>query len=1017
MADAARQTHDSQYDKTGPIAIVREEKRAYTPHASIMGVSILSYLLGNKNERELRKLRPLVHQINKHEQELQSRPDSYLREKTAQWQQRLHAFLPLDLPPRRVLKTAPADQLDACARTLQQRFDALRGDFSSLPKHVQPTFEGILEARKAFAAVEGKFAKLRERYLDDILPEAYAVVKNGARRLVGRTGSVRGQEVTWDMIHFDVQLLGGIALFKGFIAEMATGEGKTLVATLPVYLNALTGLGVHVVTVNDYLALRDSDWMGMLYSFLGLTVGCLEGQMPQHERKEQYRCDITYGTNAEFGFDYLRDNGLATSVDDQVQRGHYVALIDEVDSVLIDEARTPLIISGPATSGDETLYQQVKAPVEKLYKAQTLLCNELVAEAQRLLDAGDTREAGRLLFKVKLGQPRNRMFLRLMENPDLLRLVEKTTLRYHKGASKKPLADLKEELYFSVDLKERSAELMEKGREFLQPGDPQAFVIPDIAKKLAEPPREGETTQDQVRRVQQEVAHTAGVIHATEQMVKAYCLFEKDVEYVIRDGEVVIVDEHTGREMPGRRWSDGLHQAVTAKEDLELEEDNLTYATITIQNYFRMYSKLAGMTGTAETEAAEFHDIYKLDVLPIPTNKPSLRTDRNALIFKTRFDKYAAAISLIDRIHGSGQPILVGTASVEASEALSRMMKRIHIPHIVLNAKNHMSEAEIVSRAGHKGAVTVSTNMAGRGTDIKLGPGVAELGGLFVLGTEHYESRRIDRQLRGRAARQGDPGVTQFFISLEDELVRNFGDVDESGRILDKSLKDMKKSDIPTSSTLEKAQRQIEQRNARWRKRVLDFDDVMNRQREVLYGFRNSILRSDAPEEIIFSMIDEVLPGVIAEAYVSPETQIPSASALSAWLRRHIPLPLGLDESDVEGKSAEEAAALVIGRVKDTYRREIDGIDPEYIEQAQRLGMLDVIDNLWQIHISDMEELREGVNLRAQGQKDPLVEYKKDAYDLFERLMNDIHLGIIRNLYLHTLEAASWREQLRTLMK
>lgn len=984
-----------------------------------MGVSLLSYLLGNKNERELRRLRPIAAKINEIEKSLQARPDSYLKEKTREWQTYLHSFLPLELPRTHVLKAASRSELEEYAKHLEGRFKVLQSDFPSLPKHVAPTLEGIVKARESFNAVSGQFAKLRDRYLDKILPEAFAVVKNAARRLVDRTAIVCDQPVVWDMVHFDTQLLGGLALFKGFIAEMATGEGKTLVSTMPVYLNALTGLGVHVVTVNDYLARRDSQWMGFLYDFLGMTVGCIQSMMPQQERKAQYQCDITYGTNSEFGFDYLRDNGMATSLEEQVQRGHYFALIDEVDSVLIDEARTPLIISGPASSGDETLYNEVKPGVEKLYKAQTLLCNELVADAQRTYEDGREKDAGRLLFKVKLGQPRNRMFLRLMENPDLLRLVERTELRFHRGPSKKPLSDLKEELFFTVNMKERSAELMEKGRQFLKPGDAGAFTIPDISKRLAEAPLEGESPQEQIERVQKEVAHTAGIIHATEQMLKAYCLFEKDVEYVIRDGEVVIVDEHTGREMPGRRWSDGLHQAVTAKENLEIEQDNLTYATITIQNYFRMYAKLAGMTGTAETEAAEFHDIYKIDVLPIPTNKPCLRVDKNALIYKTRFEKYAAAISLIDRIHSTGQPILVGTASVDASETLSRMMKRLHIAHVVLNAKNHMSEAEIVSRAGNQGAVTISTNMAGRGTDIKLGPGVKELGGLFVLGTEHYESRRIDRQLRGRAARQGDPGVTQFFISLEDELVRNYGDTDESGRILDKSLKKkaINKADIPTSSTLEKAQRQIEQRNARWRKRVLDYDDVMNRQREILYGLRNRILATDEPGDIILEVIEDHLPGILEDILISPENKTPSVDSLLRWLASNIPLPLGLDEDKLPANDPAAVINTVVDTVKDVYQKQVALVDAEYIGQAQRYAMLDVIDTLWQQHISQMEELREGVYLRAQGQKDPLVEYKKDAYALFDRMMGDIHLGIMRNLYLHTLEAASWREALNTIVQ
>lgn len=984
----------------------------------IMPASLLTFIFGNKNERELRKLRPIVNKINEIEIRLQSQPESRLKELTVKWQAYLHQFLPLDLPGKHILDASTPEELFRYSEYINERFNNLRSHFPSLPDHIGPEPENILNAKKAFKDISSHFPRLREKYLNKILPEAFAVVKNGARRLVGKSTNVRGLPVTWDMVHFDVQLLGGLALFKGFIAEMATGEGKTLVSTLPVYLNALTGLGVHVITVNDYLARRDSEWMGFLYNMLGLSVGCIEAQMPQDERKEQYDRDITYGTNSEFGFDYLRDNGLATSIEEQVQRGHYLALIDEIDSVLIDEARTPLIISGPSTSGNENFYEEVKPDVEKLYKAQTLLCNELVANAQKACKENNKKEAGRLLFKVKLGQPRNRMFLRLMENPDLLRLVERTELKFYRGADKKPLADLKEELFFSVNPKEHSAELMEKGREFLKPGDPFAFIIPDISKRLQELPLNGETQQEQVQRIQQETIHSAGVIHATEQMLKAYCLFEKDVEYVIRNREIVIVDEHTGREMPGRRWSDGLHQAVTAKEGLELEEDNLTYATITIQNYFRMYQKLAGMTGTAETEAAEFHDIYKLDVLPIPTNKPNRRIDKNALIFKTRHDKYAAAIESIRQVHATGQPILVGTASVEASETLSRMMKRIRLPHVVLNAKNHMSEAEIIARAGNKNSITISTNMAGRGTDIKLGPDVEKLGGLFVLGTEHYESRRIDRQLRGRAARQGDPGATQFFISLEDDLVRHYGDVDESGKILDKALKNnINSSDIPTSSTLERAQRQIEQRNARWRKHVLDYDDVMNKQREVFYKLRTEILASDDPGNIILSIIDETLPEELEQFYISGKNGMPSHAELLRWLQINIPVPLHPDEKELDTNSENEIITNIVEKTKQAYINQTNGIPPEYLLQAQRLSMLDIIDNLWQQHISRMEELREGVSLRAQGQKDPLLEYKKDAYTLFDIMMSKINMEIIKNLHTHVFAANTWRESLNTIMK
>ena len=969
--------------------------------------------LFDKNAREINKLTPIVNQINKIEQTLQSKEDNDLLAMTREWQNHLHRYLPLDLPRTSLLEKESPEQICQYAQNLQKRFDSLRDEFSHLPATVLSTVDNLEEARQDFAAIEPQFPKIREQYLNQILPTAFAVVKNAARRLCGRSFEVCEQSMTWDMVHFDTQLLGGIALHRGYIAEMATGEGKTLVSTLPVYLNALTGLGVHIVTVNDYLAQRDSQWMGALYSFLGLTVGCIKAQMPDTERKQQYLCDITYGTNSEFGFDYLRDNGIATSLDEQVQRGHYFAIIDEIDSILIDEARTPLIISGAAPAGDGESFLAVKKDIERLHKQQTQLCNQLIAEAQKALKANDIKAAGRLLFKVKLGQPRNRMLMRLLENPDLLRLLEKTENHFYRGASKQRLINLKEELYFVVDRKRRETELMEKGRQFLAPNNLSAFVLPDFDKLAQESPQPGESRSQQLMRIREEISQKGTYLHAINQMLKAYCLFERDVDYVIRDNEVVIVDEHTGREMPGRRWSDGLHQAVTAKEGLQVEQDNLTYATITIQNYFRMYQKLAGMTGTAETEAAEFHDIYNLDVLPIPTHKPCRRQDLNALIFKTRHDKYVAAIARIREIHSTGQPILVGTASVDASETLSRMMNRVHIPHVVLNAKNHMKEAEIISHAGEKGAVTISTNMAGRGTDIKLGDGVAELGGLFVLGTEHYESRRIDRQLRGRAARQGDPGVTQFFISLEDDLLRHFGDVEESSRMLEYAEEEPDPTHIPTSATVEQAQRQIEQRNYTWRKHVLDFDDVMNTQREVLYGFRNEILRIDYPQELIPGLIDTVIPQQVADFLFNNEGELDPAQ-FSIELNAHYRFPLPEELQQPEPGLEKRIADFVMTKLHSDFQQLQEQSDPHFVAYMLRSLILQIIDENWQKHLGNMEELREGVNLRSQGQRNPLLEYKQDAYNLFDNLMKLIHATIVSSALdiLHASTSPHFLEQL-----
>ena len=689
---------------------------------------IFKKILGSKNQREIRRLNPLVRSINAFDEQFKALSDEELRAKTATWNAELS--------------------------TLED--------------------PGALAQR-----------------LEEILPEAFAVVKNAARRLTERqeTFSVCDQPMTWNMVHFDVQLIGGIILHRGRIAEMATGEGKTLVATLPLYLNALAGRGAHLVTVNDYLARRDAEWMGQLYSFLGLTTGIIQHDQPPDLRREQYTCDITYGTNSEFGFDYLRDNGMATTREQQVQRGYHYAIVDEVDSILIDEARTPLIISGPATISTHQ-YDRLKPLVDQLVKKQNMLCNRLASEAKEAFDKNEIEDGGRLMFKVKLGQPRNKQLLRMMEDPEKRRAIDKAELSFYQDTRKEELFALKEELFFTMDEKSHEADLSEQGRAFLNPDDPDSFVLPDLISEftdidlnqsLADEEKDRQKTERQEHCDKQ-----AEQIHNISQLLRAYCLFEKDVAYVVEENKVVIVDEYTGRKMPGRRWSDGLHQAVEAKEGVQIDRETQTLATITIQNYFRLYHKLAGMTGTAETEANEFHDIYKLDLAVIPTNRPVARADANDRIYKTRREKYNAVINEIRERHAASQPVLVGTVSVEASELLSRMLKREKIPHNVLNAKYHRQEAEIVSRAGQAGTVTISTNMAGRGTDIKLGPGVADKGGLYVIGTERHESRRIDRQLRGRCARQGDPGATRFYVSFEDDLMRNFGAADRMTKIMER---------------------------------------------------------------------------------------------------------------------------------------------------------------------------------------------------------------------------------------
>jgi preprotein translocase subunit SecA len=963
-------------------------------------------IIGGKNEREVNRIRPAVARINEIEGALQREPAGKLLELTANWQAHLARYHALEAPPKALVEQMDEAGLRAAAAVIETRLSVLRKEFPSLPREVAATAESIASAKSAFHQIEGGFAKSRASYLEKILPEAYAVVKNAARRLSGSEILVNGHPMKWEMVHFDVQLIGGIALHRGMIAEMQTGEGKTLVATLPVYLNALTGLGVHVVTVNDYLAKRDSDWMGALFRFLGLTVGCIQNQIPPSERREAYACDITYGTNSEFGFDYLRDNGMASTRSEQVQRGHYLAIIDEVDSILIDDARTPLIISG-ASPRDSYQFDTWKPLVEPLVKRQAALCNNLATEAQRLLREGDPTAAGLALFKLKLGQPRNRQFLRFMEDPEIRRLLEKTELSSQHGAFQKNVSKLKEELYFVIDEKAHDADLMEMGRKFLSPGDPDSFTLPDIGPLFAEIDTAPGLTIDERRAAKSEAQNQmdaqAAKIHGISQLLKAYCLYERDVHYVVRDDKVTIIDESTGREMAGRRWSDGLHQAVEAKERVAMEKETQTYATITIQNYFRLYEKLAGMTGTAETEAAEFHDIYHLDVLPIPTNTPNIRIDEHDQIFKTRREKLNAVISKIEAAHAAGQPVLVGSASVESSETLSRLLKRAKIPHSVLNAKFHQQEAEIVALAGQRGAVTVSTNMAGRGTDIKLGAGVAELGGLFVIATERHPSRRVDRQLRGRCSRQGDPGRSRFFISLEDDLMRNHASPERMAAMIEQAGKSSKTPSI--GLLVETAQKQVEQRDYKSRKRVLDFDDVMNLQREIVYGYRNDVLTTEDTRGLVHDIIRETIPARVQQHHDS------DCGELLHWI--HATLPISVSAEELSDQREEAISAMLEDKVRNAYETRAAGLPLELLDQEERRMVLVAIDRRWQDHLEAMDELREGVYLRAQGQKDPLVEYKNEAYELFVSLMDAIKQEALQNLFRSAASLEAFVAQLR----
>jgi preprotein translocase subunit SecA len=906
----------------------------------------------------------------------------------------------------------------------------------------RPTVARINELEKSYQALtdeqlRAKTAEFRARIaaaadkraaLDEILPEAFATVKNAARRLVGRTVVVCEHELTWDMVHFDVQLIGGLAIHQGRIAEMATGEGKTLVSTLPLYLNSLTGRNTQLVTVNDYLARRDSEWMGHLYSFLGVSVGCIQQQMASDQRREMYGRDITYGTASEFGFDYLRDNGMATRKEDQVQRDYWFCIVDEIDSILVDEARTPLIISGPAPIEREQPFTRLKPPVERLVNDQIRLCNKIVTEAKDLLEkpaATDDEKvaAARKMLQVKMGHPKNKQLLRLMENGDWRKRLDKMETELNSDLNKEELYRLKEELFFVIDERQHQADLTEIGRTRLRPDNPDAFVLPDLATEFSDLDKNMSMSPEQreERKLvsQQRYADVSEEIHAISQLLRAYSLYERDVEYVVSpDGKVLIVDENTGRVMPGRRWSDGLHQAVEAKENVSIERETRTYATITIQNYFRMYEKLAGMTGTAETEATEFHDIYRLAVQVIPTNKPCIRIDRNDSIFKTRRDKYTAVVKEIEDANKRGQPVLVGTVSVESSEVLSRMLKRAGIIHTVLNAKFHQQEADIVARAGQRGAVTIATNMAGRGTDIKLGEGVRELGGLYVIGTERHESRRIDRQLRGRCSRQGDPGLTKFYLSLEDDLMRLFLQGNLASKLMEGSMKEGEELEHPwLNRSIESAQKKVEQQNYSIRKRLLQYDDVLNQQREVVYGIRNAAIHAERPKDIIFEQIGEELHNRLEVAGFGDKAG-PTQTALEGvvgWLNSHFPISIRTDE--LNNRDAEALVAMLLDRIKQAYAVKESVEIPEALGSLERYVVINAIDHHWQEHLTEMEELRRSIGLRSYGQKDPLVEYKGEAYKYFEELMNNVRLQICTGLFRSASNLESFENMLALLSR
>ena len=893
------------------------------------------------------------------------------------------------------------------------------------------SYQALTDDELKNKTVEFKSRLANGETTDDIMCEAYAVVKNACRRLCGTKVMVCDHEVEWNMIPFDVQIMGAIALHKGKIAEMATGEGKTLVASMPLYLNALTGRNCQLVTVNDYLARRDSEWIGAIYRFLGLTVGCLQNMMPPPERKMQYACDITYGTNSEFGFDYLRDMGMAVDAQYLVQRDHFFVIIDEIDSILIDEARTPLIISGPVPMSTHQ-FDTIQPLVSHVYTQQNALCSRLMREANELLnkEEGMTKEelsvVLRKLLQVRFGMPTHKQLLRALEDGELLKELEKYESYVRSDNNRGLIQEVQSELFFTIDEKSNEADLTARGREAIAPGHPEDFIIPDLLMSIHEIENDSSLNEKQRlekrQKFQDDFAVQSEKLHDISQLLKAYCLFEKDVHYVVQEGKVMIVDEHTGRLMPGRRFSDGLHQALEAKERVQIEQETQTMATITIQNYFRMYEKLAGMTGTAETEANEFYQIYKLDVMVIPPNRPCIRKDDNDSIFKTKREKFNAIVEEVERRHVLGQPVLLGTISVEDSEILSRMLKRKNIPHNVLNAKNNMREAEIVAEAGQKGAVTVATNMAGRGTDIKLGEGVAELGGLHVIGSSRHDSRRIDRQLRGRCSRQGDPGSSKFYVSLEDNLMRLFGS-DRIVSIFDRfGIEEGEELQHPLlNRSIETAQRRVEQQHFAIRKHTLEFDDVMNKQREIIYGLRKDALLSDNPHDVLFSIVEDVLTENVNACATPREGESTYDKArLTEYLNMSFPLEFKEDEltAGFENGILKDPQALVLQlteKIETAYNLKNEVMTPENVDYLERHTILESIDSLWQEHLYAMDGLRSSMSLRVYAQKDPLVEYKNEAFDVFKRMMDKVYLSVVSNLFRVTVSSLEEFERLLAL--
>jgi preprotein translocase subunit SecA len=948
--------------------------------------TLMTAVFGTRFDRERRRIQPTVDAIHAEEEKLKDLSEDELKAQTARFRARL------------------AERTGAIKAELDEVREAKHGC-------ADPDEREKLEQR--FHELETRYKRELAAGLDDLLPEAFATVREACRRLMGTPVQVIGHELTWDMVPYDVQLIGGVVLHQGRIAEMATGEGKTLVATLPLYLNALTGRGAHLVTVNNYLARRDSQWMGHVFKYLGLSVACLDDTEPSSpERRAAYLADITYGTNNEFGFDYLRDN-MVFSLEQRVQREHAYAIIDEVDSILIDEARTPLIISGPVGNEADDKYASFNRQVAELVRKQTGVVNTLLAEAEKLLADDKTRqEAALKLYQAQLGMPKNKRLLKMYNETGIKQLVQRMELDAIADRKlpmkQQRMRDLEDTLYFVLDEKGHSVHLTDRGAEALSPDDPELFLVPDISEAIhridKDPDLSAHDRIEQRRTVESEYALKSEKLHIIHKLLQAHVLYEKEVDYLVQEGQVLIVDEFTGRIMTGRRWADGLHQAVEAKEQVQVKGETQTFATITIQNYFRMYDKLSGMTGTAETEETEFYSIYGLEVSVIPTHRPVRRIDQADRIYKTRKEKHDAIIGEVERLHGLGWPILIGTVNVDISETLSRQLKRRGLKHEVLNAKYHQREAEIVAGAGQRAAITIATNMAGRGTDIKLDKTLdleQPEAGLQIIGTERHESRRIDRQLRGRSGRQGDPGQSIFFLSLEDDLMRLFGS-DRIARWMDKS--GAEEGEVITGGlvtrAIEQAQKRVELQNFQSRKRLLEYDDVMNQQREVIYSLRLFALeRGEELKAEARRMIEGALERAVIQFMATAEhpEEWDRGGLREALTLQYLVTVDALTDADAT-PDIDKMVEAVKAEGEESFRRKIDylvefgraiGI-PDVDSQVLSSVMLNVLDERWKDHLYDLDQLRNAIQYRAWGQKDPLVEYKREAFEMFEDLMHDI---------------------------